>query len=176
MALLRVNELPRVLSQLTTPRPSPDLPGGEVQGRVLGAMLMGQHGALLGSSGFDAPEFQQDAALHPSPKVMSAIVANVWADYAAASSGPQPADGGAAAGDNLLANSGNLCTLMLELEHGQLAVAGLCGGDFLLCGYADTLMQPGMLKIKLLRLASFLEESLSQLAAPETRVAASQTH
>ena len=94
MALLRVNELPHVLSQLTAQRPSPDLPGGALEGRVLGALLMGRHGALLGSSGFDADGF------HPSPKVVSAIVSNVWAEYATSpnavrSSGrPSPLRGG----------------------------------------------------------------------------------
>ena len=52
-------------------------------------------------------------------------------------------------------------TLLLELQHGHLAVVGIC--DFLLCGYADTKLQPGLLKIKVLALAKHLQDSLKEI-------------
>ena len=82
--------------------------------------------------------------MHPSPKVMSAIVSNIWAEYAA---GNAPAldnnnnnvmDGvvAAAMDNNASGEEGaaaSFHTLLLELQHGHLAVVGICGGDYLLC-------------------------------------------
>lgn len=45
-------------------------------------------------------------------------------------------------------SSGKLQTLLLDLELGQLAVAGICGGEYLLCAYADPQLQAGMLKVR----------------------------
>mmetsp|Transcript_9649 Transcript_9649/g.17328 ORF Transcript_9649/g.17328 Transcript_9649/m.17328 type:complete len:177 (+) Transcript_9649:58-588(+) len=173
MALLRVKELPHVLGQLTEARPMPALPGGAPQGRVLGAMLMSRHGALLGSSGFDAVEFEAPDAVHPSPKVMSAIVSNIWAEYAvgnaAAHDNTNNSDGGvvsAAMDDGASGEegaAGSFQTLLLELQHGHLAVVGICGGDYLLCAYADDKLQPGLLRIKIGSLAGYLNESLRHL-------------
>jgi len=35
----------------------------------------------------------------------------------------------------------------------KVAVAGLCGGAYLLCAYADTEMPAGLLKVRFLRVA-----------------------
>ena len=58
-----IHQLPRVLAQLTDPSKPTDL-DGTGSGKVLGALLMTKHGALLGSSGFErAALLQQQAAV-----------------------------------------------------------------------------------------------------------------
>mmetsp|Transcript_24393 Transcript_24393/g.44447 ORF Transcript_24393/g.44447 Transcript_24393/m.44447 type:complete len:216 (+) Transcript_24393:3-650(+) len=212
--MLRVTQIPHVLEQLTNSRPAhPNLPGGGIQqGRVLGAILMTRHGALLGSSGFSQTD---DSNPMPTAKIMGAIVSNVWGEYASgiapaaavqAASPPQAAadeapikrnsesrassisresgGGGSFSSGNVVSSAGvglgevamgsawsagaegRLDVLMLDLEHGQVAVAGMCGGAYLLCAYADDTLPVGMLKSKLSALAAFLEESLQQLALP----------
>ena len=49
----------------------------------------------------------------------------------------------------------------------QVAVAGVCGGAFLLAALADPAFPAGLLKSKLAGLAAYLEEALSQLATPD---------
>ena len=44
--------------------------------------------------------------------------------------------------------------------------AGLCGGNFLLCAYANNELSQGMLKSKLTALAGYLDEQLEQLPTP----------
>jgi hypothetical protein len=180
-----IHQLPRVLAQLTDPSKPTDL-DGTGSGKVLGALLMTKHGALLGSSGFErAALLQQQAAVQaklaeeraeaeaeasavgsaaagassssssssnsssspgsgpgsnelPSAKIIGAIVANVWGEYAGGIARGAQVDfddhqGGDAASSSSLSQGrfgnevgtfgeGELQVLLLELEYGQIAV------------------------------------------------------
>ena len=79
-------QLPQVLSQLTDPSKPVDIDGTS-NGRVLGALLMTRHGALLGSSGFDRAAMRSSVSggggePPPTAKNIGAIVSNVWGEYA----------------------------------------------------------------------------------------------
>ena len=175
-----------MLAQLTDPSKPTDL-DGTGSGKVLGALLMTKHGALLGSSGFErAALLQQQAAVQaklaeeraeaeaeasavgsaaagasssssssssnsssspgsgpgsnelPSAKIIGAIVANVWGEYAGGIARGAQVDfddhqGGDAASSSSLSQGrfgnevgtfgeGELQVLLLELEYGQIAV------------------------------------------------------
>lgn len=43
--------------------------------------------------------------------------------------------------------AGALSVMMLELDSAQIAVAGLCGGAYLLCACAELTVNAGMLKV-----------------------------
>mmetsp|Transcript_22063 Transcript_22063/g.49927 ORF Transcript_22063/g.49927 Transcript_22063/m.49927 type:complete len:187 (+) Transcript_22063:241-801(+) len=179
--MLRVTQLPIVLGQLTDPRPAhPDLPAGSNQGRVLGALLMSRHGALLGTSGFDQGGTGESTTV-PSAKVLAAISSNVWSDFAPglasnSSSGGdiQPPVGGGGLTHTRggvghqsyqggQGGEGQLQVLLLELEQGQVAVAGVCEGRFLLGAYADAALSSGLLKSKMMALVAYLDAELSTL-------------
>uniref|UniRef100_M4B6A8 Roadblock/LAMTOR2 domain-containing protein n=1 Tax=Hyaloperonospora arabidopsidis (strain Emoy2) TaxID=559515 RepID=M4B6A8_HYAAE len=102
--------------------------------------LMTIEGALVGSVG------EKDSVDH---KVVGAIASHTWGEYVHA--GREEAN-----------PAGELRTMLMELEHGRLAMT-LAGKAFLLCAYSGTDAPAGLLKAKVESLGTFLSASLDQI-------------
>uniref|UniRef100_A0AAV1TUH6 Roadblock/LAMTOR2 domain-containing protein n=1 Tax=Peronospora matthiolae TaxID=2874970 RepID=A0AAV1TUH6_9STRA len=118
----------------------PEVLGQIVDNEITACILMTIDGALVGSAG------EKDAVDH---KVVGAIASHTWGEYVHA--GREEAN-----------PAGELRTILMELEHGRLAMT-LAGKTFLLCAYSGTDAPAGLLKAKVESLGTFLSASLDQI-------------
>ncbi|CAI5735857.1 unnamed protein product [Hyaloperonospora brassicae] len=117
----------------------PEVLGQIVDDEVTACILMTLEGALVGSVG------EKEAVDH---KVVGAIASHTWGEYVHAGREANPA--------------GELRTMLMELEHGRLAMT-VAGKAFLLCAYSGTDAPAGLLKAKVETLGTFLSASLDQI-------------
>ena len=118
---------------LLSPAALPKVLGEALLPGVRVVTLLNRNGLLLGVAG--------DATAAPS---ISAICSSVWQSH-------EKCDG-----------HGALTCLLLECEHGRLAIKAV--GPYILSCCSDKSVAFGMLKAKLTALHSYLLPSLSQLA------------
>lgn len=118
--------------KLLSPAALPEALGEALVPGVRVVTLLNRSGLLLGCAG--------EAATAPS---ISAIVSSLWQNF-------EKCDG-----------HGSLGCLMLECEHGRLAIKAV--GSFILAVCSDATVPFGLLKAKVAALHTYLLPSLSQI-------------
>ncbi|KAF0700154.1 Aste57867_9282 [Aphanomyces stellatus] len=131
--MIRAKVLPEVLSQI-------------VGDGIAAALLMTVDGALLGSVGTMNTE---NATPVVDTKVVGAIVANVWGEYAQSA--------------KEIFTDEDLQVLFLHFEKDKTLAITSAGAGYLLCAYSDGAAPMGRVKAKLQTLQPFLKDALQQI-------------
>lgn len=118
--------------QLLSPKGVPEVLGEAISPGMKVVTLINRSGLLIGSAGDSA-----------SAASLSAIVSTLWQSH-------EKCEG-----------QGALACMLLECEHGRLAITAV--GSFILVGCSDATVPFGLLKAKVAALRGFLQPSLSQI-------------